>query len=132
MLLRQFFHSLLPAPPSAFRAHRVSTDWLRLFVLRRACASFDTAGNPGSARQEGPPRKKLSCVVFADNTQVLITGDSSGHVDVYRIVGLTDVGAGGSSDALASAAGGAMAAAEGSEEHEAQLEALQAVLSGFA
>jgi hypothetical protein len=97
-------------------------------------------GNGGGAASSGggPPRKKLSCVAFAENNaHVLLTGDAAGGVDVYRIVGLTDAaaggGGGGAGDVLSAAVGGgAAAAAVGSEEHEAQLEALNGVLAGFA
>jgi hypothetical protein len=99
--------------------------------------SVDSTGNkpataqPGPRKQQGghqhrvrlPPRKKLSCVLFADNTHVLLTGDASGNVDVYRLVGMGH----GSDDALGGS-GGTAAAAVGSEEHEAQLEALRTVL----
>jgi hypothetical protein len=76
------------------------------------------------AAPTGPPRKKLSCVLFADNTHVLLTGDSQGHVDVYRVVGI-----GGGSDGEAASTSGP--AAEGSEEWERQMEALNAVLASL-
>lgn len=79
------------------------------------------SGRAPAPRQ--PPRKKLSCVLFAENTHVLVTGDSSGRVDVYRVVGLAQP-----ADTGADIAGGSSPAPEGSEAHEAQLEALAAVL----
>ena len=36
-------------------------------------------------------KKVLSCVRFAIDTQVLVTGDSSGSVDVYKIFGMLDM-----------------------------------------
>jgi hypothetical protein len=109
-----------------------------------------------------PPRKRLTCVIFADtNTQVLVTGDTTGRVDVYRIVGLDDVmdttvaasSSGGGVDALqnedgAGGGGGATSPdgkgkgasgqrgvgsglAVGSEAYEAQFTALQAVLTSM-
>ena len=33
--------------------------------------------------------KKLSCVRFADGAQIIVTGDDTGAVDVYKIFGLT-------------------------------------------
>ena len=79
-----------------------------------------------SMEDAAPPRKRLTCVMFADtNTQVLVTGDTTGRVDVYRVVGLDDImdamaagggsgggNSGGGVDAMAAAA----AAAAGGEE----------------
>jgi hypothetical protein len=76
-----------------------------------------------SAAPRLPPRKKLSCVLFASNTHVLLTGDAGGRVDVYRISGLMP------SVDSADVAGGVGVAAEGSEEHSSQLLALDKVLS---
>lgn len=63
-----------------------------------AAVKFIGVGGGGSASSpsvaavtEDPPapRKKLTCVLFADsNTHVLLTGDSSGRVDVYRLQGV--------------------------------------------
>merc|ERR1712037_977621 len=36
-------------------------------------------------------KKVLSCVRFTIDTQVLVTGDSSGSVDVYKIFGMLDM-----------------------------------------
>lgn len=36
-------------------------------------------------------KKQLSCVRFAMDTQVLVTGDASGSVDVYKIFGMLDM-----------------------------------------
>lgn len=65
---------------------------------KAAAVKFIGAGGGGSASPtltaavaEDPPapRKKLTCVLFADsNTHVLLTGDSSGRVDVYRLQGV--------------------------------------------
>lgn len=38
-----------------------------------------------------PKKKVLSCVRFAIGTQVLVTGDSNGSVDVYKIFGMLDM-----------------------------------------
>jgi len=65
----------------------------------------------------GPPPKKLSCVLFGDNTHVVLTGDASGRVDVYRVLGLP-----GAED-------GAPAPPVGSEHHEAQLDSLRAIMA---
>lgn len=65
----------------------------------------------------GAPPKKLSCVLFADNTHVLLTGDATGRVDVFRLTGLP-----GAPD-------GSPAPPAGSEEHEEQLEAVRAILT---
>ena len=35
-----------------------------------------------------PQKKVLSCVRFAIDSQVLVTGDGSGSVDVYKIFGM--------------------------------------------
>lgn len=83
-----------------------------------------TGSTSESSATRQPPRKKLSCVLFADNTHVLVTGDSSGRVDVYRVVGLQRPAETGTD-----IAGGSSAAPVGSEAHEAQLEALATVLS---
>ena len=69
--------------------------------------------------KKGPPRKKLSCVIFADNTHVLLTGDANGAVDVYRIQGL------GGSDVLSTRTS---VPAAGTEEYEMQLSLLDGVL----
>jgi hypothetical protein len=70
-------------------------------------------------RAPGPAPKKLSCVLFADNTHVLLTGDASGRVDVYRLMGLT-----GAED-------GSGAPAVGSEAHEVQLESIRTVIASL-
>lgn len=67
----------------------------------------------------GPPPKRLSCVLFADNTHVLLTGDASGRVDVYRLMGLS-----GAED-------GSRAPAVGSEAHEVQLDAIRGLISAL-
>ena len=69
--------------------------------------------------KKGPPRKKLSCVIFADNTHVLLTGDANGAVDVYRIQGL------GGADVLSTRTS---VPAAGTEEYEMQLSLLDGVL----
>ena len=69
--------------------------------------------------KKGPPRKKLSCVIFADNTHVLLTGDANGAVDVYRIQGL------GGADVLSTRTS---VPAAGTEEYESQLSLLDSVL----
>jgi hypothetical protein len=45
-----------------------------------ACSQDDTA--------EGPKSRRLTTVLFAVDTPVLVTGDHRGFVDVYRLVGL--------------------------------------------
>jgi hypothetical protein len=77
-----------------------------------------------AAFARGPPRKKLSCVLFADNTHVLLTGDASGAVDVFRIQGI--VGVGGNEDVLSTTTS---VPSVGSEPYEAQLEQLDKVLA---
>lgn len=72
---------------------------------------------PAPTPLPGPPPKKLSCVLFGDNTHVVLTGDASGRVDVYRVLGLP-----GAED-------GAPAPPVGSEHHEAQLDALRTILT---
>jgi hypothetical protein len=89
----------------------------------QAQGSADVASARKNAAPKQVPQKKLSCVLFASNTHVLVTGDAGGRVDVYRIVGLS------SSVENSDIAGGAGVAAEGSEEHASQLAALEAVLA---
>jgi WD40 repeat protein len=123
----------------------------------------DTAGDTNAAPEdpallEPPPRKPLTSVLFADtNSQILLTGDATGRVDVYRIVGLDDRmavtsggatgGDGGGVDgaglgARAGESGGLGGARTtggapgvglviGSEAYEAQMAALTAVLAGM-
>jgi WD40 repeat protein len=56
-----------------------------------AAGASSAAGGPAQPPPPPPPpRKRLTCVLFADsNTQVLLTGDDRGRVDVYRVVGLS-------------------------------------------
>jgi WD40 repeat protein len=87
-----------------------------------------------------PPPKKLSCVLFADNTNIIVVGDATGRVDVFRVGGLEKLmDTGGGATGGASSAGGGLDGAvaraagvgDGSEEHEAQLQALQAALNSM-
>lgn len=82
-----------------------------------------------AARAAAPPRKKLSCVLFADNTHVLVTGDDTGHVDVYRITGLDETLDPSGAGILGG--GDGTPAPVGSEVHEAQMAALKEILAGM-
>lgn len=79
-----------------------------------------------TVKSRGPPRKKFSTVLFADNTHVLLTGDSSGNVDVYRIVGLGATP--GHDEDLLAGGGGTSIPMVGSEEFHHQVDALQSIL----
>jgi WD40 repeat protein len=87
-----------------------------------AAGTLAPSGSSGDVARQAPC-KKLSCVLFAGNTHVLVTGDAGGRVDIYRVVGLK------TSVDVADIAGGTEGAAEGSEAHAAQLVALDAVLA---
>lgn len=58
-----------------------------------AAAAAATAAPPQLPPQPLPPRKRLTCVLFGDtNTHILLTGDASGRVDVYRVLGIAAPG----------------------------------------
>jgi len=57
-----------------------------------------TVAGPPTAQTPPAPRKRLTCCLFADsNTHVLLTGDSGGRVDVYRLEGVSYPGEEGDS-----------------------------------
>ncbi len=69
-----------------------------------ASSSAAAAPPPTRAPDPPPPKKKFTAVLFADsNTHVLLTGDTSGRVDVYRLMGIPENVGGGSGE---NAAGG--------------------------
>lgn len=87
-----------------------------------------------------PPRKQLTCVLFAaTNTHILLTGDSTGKVDVYRLVGLPhayEAGQDVSTSSPADEEANAQAQVDGDDEteptgFEKQLNALIDVLESF-
>ncbi len=56
-----------------------------------AAATAAAAAPPQRVADPPPPKKRFTSVLFADsNTHVLVTGDTSGRVDVYRLRGIPE------------------------------------------
>lgn len=109
--------------------------------LRSIASDASESSLPGIAPT--PPPKSLSSVLFAGNSSILVVGDATGRVDVFRIEGLDDLLVDGApSDAGDPAASAAVAGFSGedadqgagagdSEAYLAQISALEAVVTAM-